>query len=67
MENVGWFSSFEMAKTTALAVQKEKDKKYITMLDELPNGKCIVKWRGMTKEEQAERKRQQKVAKNIVG
>ena len=62
----GWFSSFEMPESTARAVHEEKQKKYMTRLEKQPNGNFIVYWRGLTKVEQQDRKRQKNMMKNIV-
>lgn len=66
MDNTGWFVTFEMPKVTALLVQKDKDKKHFTELVNLPNGNCVVKYRGLTDKEKEAKKKQDKLNKDLL-
>lgn len=63
MDNSGWFVTFEMPEKTALLVRADKDKKHFTMMEKLPSGNYVIKYRGLTYEEKEERKRQNKLNK----
>lgn len=65
MNTESWFQSFPMGKVTAVKVQEDKDKKYITRLEPAADGKWIVKWRGLTAAEAEDRKRQKKMQKSF--
>ncbi|QMV43723.1 hypothetical protein [Cohnella cholangitidis] len=63
----GWFSTFELPPKTAMLVKEEKEKKHFVRMDKQANGNYIVKYRGLTEAEKADKKRQEKMMKNIVG
>lgn len=56
LDDRGWFQTLEFPRVTALLVQKEKEKKYITKLKDTPNGNCIVLYRGRDQAEKEELK-----------
>lgn len=62
----GWFATFEMPKKTAMLFKEEKEKKYLVRMELQPSGNWVVKWRGLTGAEKAEKQRQAKMMKNIV-
>ena len=61
LDDRGWFQTLEFPRITALLVQKEKETKYVTKLKELPNGNCIVLYRGRNQTEKEEIKEANKL------
>ncbi|GEM_PF-6107420 len=61
-----WFTTFEMPEKTANLVREQKEKKYVVQMLKQPSGKYILKYRGMTDMEKAEKSRQAKMNKNIT-
>ncbi|QJD87883.1 hypothetical protein [Cohnella herbarum] len=61
-----WFSTFELPPKTAELVKVDKEKKHIVVMDKQSNGNYILRYRGFTDAEKADKKRQEKMAKNIV-
>jgi len=55
-----------MPEKTANLVREQKEKKYVVQMLKQPSGKYILKYRGMTDMEKAEKSRQAKMNKNIT-
>lgn len=49
----GWFQTLEFPPSTAKLVQADKAVNYATKLKPLPNGNCVVLYRGYTDQEKA--------------